>query len=154
MGLLVAAVVRDSAPGALPVVGKQAPALALPRLDGQGQVSSADWRGKPVVLNFWSSWCGPCRDEFSVLGRHAGRDDVVVVGVVFQDSPDTARRFVDDVGARWPIGVDERSAAAIAYGVRGLPQTFLLDRDGVVAAVYTGPLSESALAADLGRLTT
>lgn len=115
-------------------IGAAAPTFRLPGIDG-GCVALSEFRGRPVVVNFWASWCRPCRKEFPllrrVLERHAD-DDLVVIGIVFRDIPSDARSFADEFGASWPLALDDDADAAAAYGVRPIPQTFFVDRDGVV----------------------
>jgi len=110
---------------------RQAPEFRLQLLDG-GTVSSDELRGNPVVLNFWASWCIPCREEMPAFERMWERyrgDGVQIIGVNFQDSVTGAREFVDEVGVTYPIALDERGTLASDLGVHGLPQTFFIDED-------------------------
>jgi cytochrome c biogenesis protein CcmG/thiol:disulfide interchange protein DsbE len=113
-----------------------APAFRVPGLDG-GCIDLADHRGKPVVLNFWASWCTPCREEFPLLKeaneRHAD-DGLEIIGVSYRDIDDDARRFAADEGANWLLGFDEDDTIARAYGVRPIPQTFFIDRAGNISS--------------------
>lgn len=113
-----------------------APEFQVPGLDG-GCVDLADYRGRPVVLNFWASWCNPCREEFPLLKRayEEHRDDgLAIIGVASRDIASDARRFADHAGATWTLGIDDTGDVATAYGVRPLPQTFFIDRDGKIAS--------------------
>ena len=115
-------------------VDEPAPTFALPGLDG-GCVDLSGFRGRPVVVNFWASWCNPCRREFPLLRdaleRH--RDaDLAVIGIVYRDIAGDARGFADQFGATWPLALDDESDAAGAYVVRAIPQTFFIGRDGTV----------------------
>jgi cytochrome c biogenesis protein CcmG, thiol:disulfide interchange protein DsbE len=130
-------------------VGAAAPAFALSDLDGN-PLRLADLAGRPVIVNFWASWCGPCVEEFPMLAsaaeRHAA-DGLVVVGIVNRDRSEAARGFMSRMGASWPAAMDPGGAVAASYGIFGLPETFFISREGVVVARQIGPLT----AADLER---
>jgi peroxiredoxin len=137
-------------------VGDAAPDFELPALDGDGTVRLSDFRGRPVVLNFWASWCNPCREEFPLL-REARRrhrdDDLEVIGVTYEDIPSDSRRFARSMRATWPNGIDERGTVGKqAYGVRALPQTFFIDRDGKIVDRVFGITTEEALEEPLRTL--
>jgi cytochrome c biogenesis protein CcmG/thiol:disulfide interchange protein DsbE len=131
-------------------VGSPAPDFSSTGLEGNRlHLSSVEG---PVLVNFWASWCTPCRDEFPRLASVHGRG-VTVVGVVFRDSAESARAFARDQGAAWPMVVDPRQQVASAYGVAlkpGIPVTFALDARHVVRARHLGPLSST----DVQRLLT
>lgn len=133
-------------PRALPseLIGDPAPEFSLPRLDTDGTIASEDLAGQVVVLNFWASWCLPCRQEHDDLelawGRYRERG-VVVLGVLFEDTPAGAMDFRQRLGGDWPIVDDPGSKAAIAYGVFGVPETFVIAPDGTIAAKTTGAVS-------------
>lgn len=136
-------------------VGSPAPEFRLPALDGRGDVSLAAFRGRPVIVNFWASWCHPCRQEFPLLKQalrdhHAQR--LAVIGVTFQDIAADSRSFVKRRGATWPQGVDDDGAVASAFGVRAIPLSFFIRPDGTIAARVFGVTSESALADPLAKL--
>ena len=117
------------APGSKP--RQEAPDFQLRLLDG-GTLSSEDLRGSPVVLNFWASWCIPCREEMPAFERMWARyrdQGVRIVGVNLQDSVEGAQGFVDEVGVTYPIAMDPKGSLASDLGVRGLPQTFFIDED-------------------------
>ena len=129
-------------------VGERAPTFSSVDLDGQ-PVRLEDFRGRLVLLNFWASWCGPCTEEFPRL-RAVHGDDVVVLGVVFDDSADAARKFVREHEATWPSVVDPDHEIADAYGVAkkpGIPVTWVVDRDGTARARHFGLLKDSDLRA-------
>jgi cytochrome c biogenesis protein CcmG, thiol:disulfide interchange protein DsbE len=129
-------------------VNKQAAAFTLDRLDGGGKVALADHAGKVLVLNFFASWCIPCKEENPALVRVWERyrsSDVVVIGIVYQDSLDSARRYVRDNGVTWPTVTDEDGRIAFAYGVFGIPETYFIGPDGIVAGRHIGPIDEATL---------
>lgn len=118
-------------------------------LDGQ-RLDLSSYRGRPVVLNFWGSYCVPCRSEFPVLKdaeqAHAA-DGLAIVGVLFNDSPAPAKAFVDEFGADWPTVTDPSATTAKAYKVVAPPQTYFIDKDGVLRAMQIGEMQ----AADFAR---
>ena len=122
-----------------------APDVELPRLAGGGAASLADYRGKVVVLNFWASWCEPCRAESPLLQRWHRRLDkagATVLGVDVQDVSDDARAFVARYGLTYPMLRDGPGDIRDEYGILGLPETFVVDRHGRIAAVARGPVDE------------
>jgi cytochrome c biogenesis protein CcmG/thiol:disulfide interchange protein DsbE len=127
--------------------GQVAPLFESTDLSGK-PVRLADYRGHRVVLNFWASWCVPCRTEFPVLKRLlVSHPDVVVLGVVFDDSDGPARAFLQSEGATWPGVRDPRGQVAGAYQVRakpGIPVSILIDASGRVRDRRFGPLTDDA----------
>jgi len=135
------------APGAS-LAGEPPPAFALGGLDGPG-VTNADLAGRVAVINVWASWCPPCREEAPALRRvHAAEDParVAFLGVVSDDTAARARSFAERYALPYPNALDDGSFAR-AYGVRGLPMTFVLTADGAVLARHFGPIGESRLRA-------
>jgi cytochrome c biogenesis protein CcmG/thiol:disulfide interchange protein DsbE len=122
------------------VLGRQAPDVVVQGLDG-GQASLSALRGRPVVLNFWASWCAPCRQEEGALKAAAQRWEgrVAFLGVDVRDSPDAARAAQDRVRYPYPVGPAASDISA-AYGVSAPPETFFIDPRGVVVARFLGPL--------------
>jgi cytochrome c biogenesis protein CcmG/thiol:disulfide interchange protein DsbE len=115
--------------------GDSAPSFRLPLLDGDGRMASEDLAGSPYVLNFWATWCEPCRTEMPAFEKtwQRYRDrGVVVIGVLFNDDPEEARDFASELGVTYPLVVDDNDELAIELGVRGLPQTFFVDSDGYI----------------------
>jgi len=150
LGLLVVRLATVG--GSLPVaarIGDPAPAFTLTDLNGH-RLSLGDLHGRPVIVNFWASWCGPCIEEMPLLkqasAEHAS-GGLAIVGIVFQDRAEAARAFAARIGANWPVAVDPGSAVANAYGVDAPPASFFINRSGVVAGRQIGQLS----AADLQR---
>jgi cytochrome c biogenesis protein CcmG/thiol:disulfide interchange protein DsbE len=140
-----------------PLVRRPAPAFTLPGLDGRrdSAVDLAELRGHVVVVNFWASWCAECRTEQAALNqtwerfRDAG---VVVVGVNFEDATGDARQYVASAGAGYPMVVDAESATALAYGLRGVPETYVIDARGRVVDRVIGPVTSSRLASTITGL--
>ena len=123
-----------------------APDFAVESLDGE-VLRLSDYRGKIVVLNFWASWCEPCRREMpefeAAYQERLADDDFVVLGIdaLALDSRADAEAFIDAIGATFPAAYDTpEGAVAARYGVRGLPATFFIDREGVVRAMTLGPV--------------
>ncbi len=134
-----------------PLVGRSAPSFAL-REVGTGKTISLDQlRGKPVILNFWATWCGPCYEEHPVLVANARslQPQVQFLGVVFQDSEEKIQRFLNDRGTAYPTVIDDAGKTAIAYGVGGVPETFFLNPSGKIVAKYSGPLTTELLQSNL-----
>jgi cytochrome c biogenesis protein CcmG/thiol:disulfide interchange protein DsbE len=130
-----------------------APDFTLPRLDGDGTLSLAAFDGKPRVVNFWASWCGPCRDEAPLLQGAARtyRDRLVVVGVDYQDFTGDARKFVRKFGLTYPIGRDGNGSLLARWGVSGAPESFFIDRAGKVVAHVPGAVTKETLAAGIRK---
>jgi cytochrome c biogenesis protein CcmG/thiol:disulfide interchange protein DsbE len=129
------------------LAGERAPApeLELPTLDGQGRQSLADYRGQVVVLNFWASWCPPCRNESPLLQRWHRRlagQDATVVGVDVLDVDQDARDFIEELGLTFPHLRDGPGDTMDSFGIGQLPETFVIDRQGRIAAVRRGPVDE------------
>lgn len=130
-------------------VGKPAAAFTLQRLDGPGTVSLSDYRGKVAVVNIFASWCIPCKQEnpalVRVYERYRASGDVVFLGILYQDSRESGLRYVKDNGVTWPTASDDDGLFAIAYGVFGIPETYFLGADGIIAGRHIGPIEETTL---------
>ena len=117
-------------------------------LYGGGELSSAALRGQVVMLDFWASWCPPCREEAPVLAQvyeeYRGRG-VEFVGFNLWDNAGDAELFLQQQGHEYPNGVDEEGKIAISYGVRGIPEKFFLTRDGRIARKFSGPMTADLL---------
>lgn len=154
LGLLGFGLTRDAKVLPSALVGSPAPAFAAETLSGD-TLRTETLRDRIVVLNFWASWCVPCRQEHAVLQRAAREwddDSVRVVGVVYQDRPEAARRFMAQLGGDWPSVTDPGSRIAIDYGVYGVPETFFLAPDGTVAKKHIGPLTWEVVASTVDSL--
>ena len=125
--------------------GKPAPDFTLARLDTGEEVTLSSLRGRPVVLNFWASWCGPCQAEHPTLARAAQRyqQDARFFGVVFEDTPENARAFARPLDPSFPQLVDPKSRMAVDYGVSGVPETYFIDAQGIIRDKYVGPLLDA-----------
>ena len=132
-----------------PPVGSLAPAFTLPRLTGAGSVSLASLRGHPVVLNFWASWCVPCKTEAPALERDWKRyrsRGVVFVGIDYHDLTSDARTFVSVHGLTFLMLDDGPGGVTGSYGISQVPETFILDSSGTIVAHLAGPINGSEFA--------
>lgn len=129
-----------------PLIGKPVPEFDLPGLDG-GRVRAADYRGRPYVVNFWASWCVPCRREAPVLRAFDERwaPEVAVVGILFNDTEGEARTFRDEFGLDYSHALDPDGRTAIDFGVAGVPETFVVDARGIVMAKIVGAVAPGQL---------
>ncbi|MFZ5469182.1 MAG: TlpA family protein disulfide reductase [Myxococcota bacterium] len=143
-------------PHAVPfkLTGKPAPAFTLRRLDTGEAVSLEQLKGRPIVMNFWATWCGPCRMEHPVLewGQEQFGDQVHFLGVVFEDTPENAKGFLHRAGASYPHLVDPTSGVAVDYGVAGVPETYFIDASGVIRGKYAAPIDPQTLSRRIGEL--
>jgi cytochrome c biogenesis protein CcmG/thiol:disulfide interchange protein DsbE len=128
--------------------------FTLPLLTGQSLTLSS-LKGKVVMVDFWSSWCPPCRQEAPALAaayeRYRARG-VEFVGVAIWDSEDEVRKFLERNRITYPNGLDLKGVTAIEYGVRGIPEKFFVDRDGTLVRKFIGPVTEQRLAAVLDEM--
>lgn len=147
LALLAMVLVLRAPSGSATTVGSAAPDFSLADLDGN-PIHLADLRGRPVVLNFWASWCGPCVEEFPLLreaaSRHAG-DGLAIVGIVYRDRSEAARDFMERNGGTWPAAMDPGERVAATYGILGPPETFFIGRDGTIVARQFGQISAASL---------
>ncbi len=135
------------------LIGHEAPATDLPAVAGlerNGEpvpgIVPADFKSAVTVLNVWASWCVPCRDEAPLLVRLAGDKRIRIVGINYKDQADNARRFLGRYGNPFAAsGADTSGRAAIEWGVYGVPETFIIGRDGRIAYKLVGPLTPDNL---------
>jgi cytochrome c biogenesis protein CcmG, thiol:disulfide interchange protein DsbE len=131
--------------------------MPSPRTGFDGQTTKlSDLRGQVVVVNFWASWCAPCRDETAALERVSQRyqgSGVRFVGVATWDSQQTAKDFAKQEGVTYLNGTDAKGDAAVAYGVTGIPETFLVDQNGQIVRRWVGQIGEGSLSAALATIT-
>ncbi|HET9859244.1 MAG TPA: TlpA disulfide reductase family protein [Nocardioidaceae bacterium] len=151
VALLATGLSRGHTIEASPLVGKAAPDFHLQGLDGKPEsaVRLSDLRGQVVVVNFWASWCAECRVEQPDLDQTWNRfrdAGVVVVGVDFQDTEGDARAYLAEAGSTYPVVVDTDSTAALAFGLRGVPETFVVDQRGEIVERVIGPVEADRLA--------
>ncbi len=131
-----------------PLVGKPAPAFMLPALDNQAQeFSRAELgQGRPVIVNFWASWCAPCRIEHPALQQLAARRGVTLYGIDYKDKPENARAFLTELGNPFgKIDQDQEGRVSIDWGVTGVPETFVIDAKGIIRVHYAGPLTDEVI---------
>lgn len=137
------------------LVGRPAPEFDLPSLDGGPPIRLAALRGQVVVVNFWASWCADCRVEHPSLTAAWQRyrdQGVVFVGIPFQDSVAASRAYATRMGGGWPLAIDPNARTALAYGVYGVPETFVISPSGRVVYKRVGPVPYTALTEEITRL--
>jgi cytochrome c biogenesis protein CcmG, thiol:disulfide interchange protein DsbE len=147
IGLLAFGLITKSSDGT--TVGEPVPVTELPALDGAGGGSLADYRGRWVLINVWASWCGPCRDESPALESfyRRNRSELSVLGIDTRDLTEDGREFVAELAISYPQLRDGDGAYAEELGTTGVPESFLIDPAGRLAAHYPGPFrDEEAIA--------
>ncbi len=159
--VLLAAGLRRAGGG--PEIGKPAPDFTLELYDG-GELTLSDLRGQVVLINFWASWCDPCRDEASALEkvwREYKDRGVVFIGVDYVDLESSARAYLAEFDITYPNGLDKGQKISRAYRIRGVPETFFIDKNGNIAPIIVNgkpqdrkisPITEAELRAGLDRL--
>src|SRR5262249_5673912 len=139
----------DRDPSVVPsaMIGKPAPAFDLPALlPERPGVASRDLKGQVVLLNFFASWCVPCRAEQPVLMRIAGEEKLPIHGIAYKDKPEAARAFLAELGDPFArLAVDESGRTAIDFGLYGVPETYVVDKEGVIRFRQVGPLDPDTL---------
>jgi len=121
-------------------------AFSAPALNGDEKIALSDFTGRPVFLNFWASWCGPCREEMPDLQAFSeAHPELVVLGVASQDDPADSREFAKQVGVTFPLVVDTDNSISEDYRATGLPVTVVIDADGKIANTWFGPIGPGQL---------
>jgi cytochrome c biogenesis protein CcmG/thiol:disulfide interchange protein DsbE len=135
-----------------PLVGRIAPPFALQAVGTHETIDLDKLRGKPVILNFWATWCGPCYEEHPTLVANArAMPEVQFIGVVFNDTEEKIESFLSQRGSAYPTLLDANGKTSIAYGVGGVPETFFINPRGQIVAKFEGPLSTEALQTNLAK---
>ena len=143
---------RDAAVVPSALIGQPAPETMLPPLEAAGLpgLATKDFADKVTLLNVFASWCAPCREEHPLLIELAKDKRFVLAGLNYKDKPDNARRFLGDLGNPYAaIGTDAAGRSAIDWGVYGVPETFLIGRDGIIRYKHVGPLTPQAVTQQL-----
>lgn len=130
------------------LVGKRAPAFTVTSLDGT-PIKSSQFAGQTVILNFWNSWCPPCRQERGALSawyqEHKNDPSVAMVGIVREDTKKAIHSYVASEKVAWPVGFDPGAKAALDFGTRGQPETYVIGSDGLVVASKYGTVTPQLL---------
>ena len=132
-----------SCSSSVPQVGKPAPDFQLSNLEGQ-PISLSDFRGKPVLLNFWATWCGPCVFEMPFIQgifEESSDTGLVILAVNIGETPSTVRDFIQAGNFSFPVLLDTSQDVALEYNVRGIPTTFLIDKNGIIQVIKVGAFS-------------
>lgn len=150
--VLFAGLGKDPAHIDSPLVGKPAPPFALKAVGTGATIDLESLRGKPVIVNFWATWCVPCYEEHPTLVANARNlPDVQFIGVVFNDDESKIMRFLAERGTAYPTLLDANGKTAIAYGVGGVPETYFINAAGTIVAKFEGPMSTEILQANLAK---
>jgi cytochrome c biogenesis protein CcmG/thiol:disulfide interchange protein DsbE len=131
------------------MIDKEAPAFDLTGLNGAG-ISREGFKGKPVVINFFASWCVPCREEHPLLMRLAEKEHIPLYGIDYKDTPDAAQRLLSQFGNPFrAVGQDRDGRAGLDFGVYGVPETYVLDASGHIRKKFTGPMTAKQVEQEL-----
>ncbi len=132
-----------NAPGGALIVGSQAPDFNLTDLDGK-QWSLESLKGSAVVINFWATWCPPCREEMPSLSElfelNRGSEGLQILTILYRDVPDNAKAYFSDQGFKMPVLIDPRGKVAKRFGLAGVPETFVIDKKGILKKHFIGPV--------------
>jgi peroxiredoxin len=140
-----------------PIAGHPAPEFELVSTEGE-TIRLSDFQGQPVILNFWATWCGPCRAEFPEFQKAAvdNADRLVIIGInnTAADQPDLIPGFLEEFGVTFPIVLDEDGQTIKSYRILGLPTTIFIDSAGIINEVFTGPLNKAYIESKISELST
>lgn len=133
------------------LVGKPAPAVDLPSVsEGAPRLTLDSFKGRLIAINFFASWCLPCRAEHPLLKQISAELGVPVIGIAWKDKPDASRAFLAELGDPYAAtGTDQNGRTGIDFGITGVPETFLVDGNGIVRYRFAGPLSPEGLRNEL-----
>lgn len=143
---------RDTSTVPSALIGQPAPQTILPPLDGTGLpgFDPAQFKGKVTLVNVWASWCVPCRQEHPVMMELTRQGKIEIFGLNYKDKPDNARNFLAELGNPYTaLGVDGNGRAAIEWGVYGIPESFLIGKDGTIVWKHVGPFDPQNVATTL-----
>ncbi len=126
-----------------PLIDKPAPAFSAPKLGAPSEtLSQADMKGKVWLFNVWASWCVSCRSEHPILNQLAQQKAAVIVGLNYKDEPDAAKNWLTQLGNPYDVSImDQEGRIGIDWGVYGVPETFVIDKKGVIRYKHTGPVT-------------
>jgi len=139
--------------GAIPKIGDKAIDFTLEDLSGK-KVKLSDFRGKVVLINFWASWCPPCREEMPALQavyQDKQSENLVVLAVDIQEDSDTVSRFVQKLGLTFPIAMDTEGEVTEAYGIDSIPSSFFVDKSGTIRAISIGAMTKETILKNLAK---
>lgn len=151
-GYFVVALRPGADPSVLPsaMIGKPMPDFDLPSLDGTARVSRAGLLGQVAVVNYFASWCVPCRIEHPVLMRLAREEHLKITGMAYKDAVEDSNRLLAQTGNPYAaIGVDRDGRVGLDFGVYGVPETYVIDREGIVRKRFVGPLNGEVVEQEL-----
>ena len=154
LGVLSLALLSRGGAAAAATIGSAAPPFALVDLDGN-PVSLAELRGRPVIVNFWASWCAPCVEEIPELQAALAEyrsEGLAIIGIVYSDRSEAAREFMARMGGGWPSVMDPGGEVARDYGIYGPPESFFVDREGIIRGRQIGQLSPGDLERQLATI--
>jgi cytochrome c biogenesis protein CcmG/thiol:disulfide interchange protein DsbE len=142
-------------PSLLPsaMIGKPEPAFSLATLDNSGALTPDGMKGQVVLVNFFASWCVPCRAEHATLMDFAKNNSVPLYGIAYKDQPADAAQFLASLGNPYKsVGLDESGRTGIDFGVYGVPETYVIDKQGIIRWRHVGPLDAEAISKELNPL--
>lgn len=154
--LLVLAKSFGTNPRAVPfmLAGKPAPAFTVKNLNTGERTSMDAFKGRPMVINFWASWCEPCKREHPFLewGAREYGQEAQFIGVIFEDTEENAQKYLGTFGTSIPQMLDPSSRMAVDYGVSGVPETYFVDANGIIADKHVGPIDPQSLTLQIRNL--